>query len=337
MYTHSTTPVFIHRHLRPRVRAVAAAIVMFLSGYAVLAGEKNAFPNPNRATPFSRIVVLGDSLSDTGNLSQLTGGGLPGELYFDGRFSNGPLWIEYLAEGLRMQLFAENVYAVAGATTGHDNSNDGELGLEYPGLQDQVAAFLAAHPQGADPEALYTVWAGPNDFFETLARGGSAMTLISQGVANTAAAVQSLHEAGARHILVLNVPDLGLTPAGRASGMSDAITQLSAAYNKALGSALQSLAEAGIPTIRVDAFATVQMMVDSPAEFGFTNVTAPYLLVGGDPSGFLFWDIKHPTIRAHRVLGEEALDRLIDYFSPRQGDGTPDARVNALHGLVRAR
>ncbi len=119
--------------------------------------------------------------------------------------------------------------------------------------------------------------------------------------------------------------------------MTAAITQLSAAYNQALESALQLLAKGGIPTVRVDAFATLQRMVNSPAEFGFTNVTEPYLMVGGDPSGFLFWDIKHPTTRAHQVLGQEALDRLIDYFSPRQGAGTPIARVNALHGLVRAR
>jgi len=51
---------------------------------------------------------------------------------------------------------------------------------------------------------------------------------------------------------------------------------------------------------------------------------------------FLFWDPVHPTTRAHKVLERAALDRIIDYFSPRQGKGMPPARVNALKGLVRA-
>ncbi len=66
MNNHSTNTVLIRRQLRPRVIAVTAAIFTFLIGSAVFAVEKHAFSNPGKATPFSRIVVLGDSLSDTG-------------------------------------------------------------------------------------------------------------------------------------------------------------------------------------------------------------------------------------------------------------------------------
>jgi phospholipase/lecithinase/hemolysin len=287
-------------------------------------------------TPFSRIIVFGDSLSDTGNLYQLTGG-FPPAPYYNGRFSNGPLWVEHLAADLGMQILPGDNYAVGGATTGEVNSNDGILGLEYPGLQDQLASFLATtQPGGADPEALYVVWAGANDFFVVLEEQGTPTALISGGVSNTVYAVQLLWSTGARHILVLNVPDLGLTPFGRASGLSEAITQLCAAYNQALESALQALVAAGIPTIRADAFATLRAMVLFPAEFGFTNVTQPYLLVGGDPAGFLFWDAVHPTTRAHEVLEDEALNSIIGYFSSRRGKGSPEALANALNGLVRA-
>src|SRR5262252_2495961 len=122
------------------------------------------------STAFSRIVVFGDSLPDTGNFYRLTGNQVPPSPYFDGRFSNGQLWIEYLAEDLGMQLLPEDNYAVAGATTGHDNSNNGLLGLQYPGLQDQIAEFMSS--QGADPAALYVVWIGANDFFVLLQSGG---------------------------------------------------------------------------------------------------------------------------------------------------------------------
>jgi thermolabile hemolysin len=288
------------------------------------------------SSPFSRIVVFGDSLSDTGNFHRLTGG-VPGAPYASGRFSNGPLWIEYLAEDLGMTLLSENNYAVGGATTGSGNSNDGFLGLEYPGLQDQWSAFLAdLPPGGADPEALYVVWAGANDFFVALQTGSSPTVLIGGGVANTARAIQVLWAAGARHILVPNVPDLGLVPFGRASGMSAAITQLSAAYNQALEGALQALADSGIPTIRVDAFEALRAMVNSPAEFGFTNVTEAFLVTGGDAAGFLFWDAVHPTTRGHEILADAARERMIDYYSARQGKGLPTAAVHSLNGLVRS-
>src|ERR1041384_6306889 len=75
-------------------------------------------------TPFSRIFVFGDSLSDTGNFYALSGG-FPPAPYAGGRFSNGKLWVEYAAEALHMQILSGDNYAVAGATTGRDNGNDG--------------------------------------------------------------------------------------------------------------------------------------------------------------------------------------------------------------------
>jgi thermolabile hemolysin len=334
-----TLAVLIQKQWRPRVVATIAIILVLVTARWVFGAEQNGNSSGvahAQSTPFSRIVVFGDSLSDTGNLYRLTGGVLPPAPYVGGRFSNGPLWVEYLATALGMQLHQEDNYAVAGATTGHINSNDGVLGLQFPGLQDELAEFLQSHPTGADPKALYVVWAGANDFFVTLATGGSPADLIGGGVANTAFVVERLRSAGAQHILVVNVPDLGLTPFGLGSGMSAEITQLSAAYNQVLDTTLQALADAGIPSIRADAFATLRVMVDFPAEFGFTNVTEPCLLLGGDPAGFLFWDAVHPTTRGHDVLADEALRQMINYYSPRQGLAFPPALVNSLRGLVRA-
>jgi phospholipase/lecithinase/hemolysin len=308
---------------------VKLAIVLALGGFLQMAAH-------GKSTPFSRIIVFGDSLSDTGNFYHLTGGRLPPEPYFEGRFSDGPLWVEYLAEALGMQLFAEDDYAVAGATTGHDNLNNGVLGLSYPGMQDQITEFLMAHQAGgADPDALYVLWAGANDFFVTLQSGGDPAALIGGGISNTVRAVQTLWQAGARNILVVNVPDLGLTPYGLASGLNDAITHLCFVYDETLDGVLATLAGAGVPTIRVDAFASLENMVDHPTSFGFTNVTQPLLQVGGDAEEFLFWDLVHPTTLGHEGFANAAVQGLIDYYSPRNGNGFPPALVNSLNGLVR--
>jgi phospholipase/lecithinase/hemolysin len=287
-------------------------------------------------SPFSRVFVFGDSLSDTGNFHAMTGG-YPPPPYADGRFSNGKLWVEYAADALHMVILPGDNYAVAGATTGRFNVNNGTGGLTFPGLQHQIDSFQAHHAPQDAKDALFVVWAGANDFFAGLATGTPPETLISNGVYHTALAIVRLKQSGAQHILVLNVPDLGVTPFARSSGAGAAITQLGAAYNAVLAGTLDTMAANGIPTIRADSFATLDAMATRPDEFGFTNVTQPFLATGGNAAEFLFWDSVHPTTLGHAVLAQEALHSLLDYFSPREGNGAPDAGINALRGLVHAR
>lgn len=287
------------------------------------------------STPFSRIFVFGDSLSDTGNLFRLSGG-FPPPPYFEGRASNGRLWVEQLADALGMSIAPGDNYAVFGATTGDFNLNDGLNGRDYPGLLDEIASFTATRSAAEAQGALFVVWAGANDFFAALATGQAPEVLIGNGVGNTLQAIQQLWQAGARHILVVNMPDLGLTPLALGLNVGSPLTQLSSAYNQVLNLALDNLATAGIPTIRMDTFALLREMVAQPAQFGFTNVTDQLIVVGGNADEFLFWDIVHPTTKAHAVFAEAAADSLISYFSPRQGEGTPAARINSLNGLVNA-
>jgi len=244
--------------------------------------------------------------------------------------------VEQLADALGMSIAPGDNYAVGGATTGIGNFNDGLNGLEYPGLLDEIVNYRASRNGAEAQGALFVVWAGANDIFVALATGQSPEELIGHGVGNTVLAIQQLWQSGARHILVANVPDLGLTPFALRADIGVPLTQLSAAYNQALDAALNSLAAAGIPTIRVDAFATLRKMVTRPADFGFTNVTDRLMYVGGNPAEFLFWDDVHPTSAGHEVFAEAATDSLLTYFSPRHGAGTPPARINALNGLVNA-
>ena len=199
-------------------------------------------------------------------------------------------------------------FAVGGATTGTLNSNDGFAGKEYPGLLDQIASFQALGSVTEPERALYVVEAGANDFFVALATGASPATLIGNGVNNTVAAIQQLWGSGARFILVMNVPDLGVTPMARSLGENGPrmLTQLSAAYNQTLDLARNQLAQAGIPTVGLDAFAVLDQMANTPAAYGFSNVAVPYLYAppGESPDQFLFWDPVHPTTGAHQVLAE---------------------------------
>jgi phospholipase/lecithinase/hemolysin len=326
------------RPVRQRLRRWAlagVALTLFLAGWAQAAGVTGDLAHGLKSQPFSRIFVFGDSLSDTGNLFRLSGG-YPPPPYFEGRFSNGRLWVEQLADALGMSIIPGDNYAVGGATTSYFNSNNGVNGRVYPGLLQEITSFKATRSAAEAEGALFVVWAGANDFFVALATGQDPKVLIGNGVGSTVQAIQLLWQAGARHIMVPNLPDLGITPYALGMGVGGPVTHLSGAYNQVLNSALDSLAAAGIPTVRVDAFTTLREMVAQPTQFGFTNVTDPLAGYGGTAPGYLFWDSVHPTTEGHTVFAEAAADSLISYFSPRQGKGTPAACINALNGLVNA-
>jgi Phospholipase/lecithinase/hemolysin len=54
---------------------------------------------PAHAAAYSALYVFGDSLSDNGNIPAASGY-RPSAPYADGRFSNGPVAVEYLADNL---------------------------------------------------------------------------------------------------------------------------------------------------------------------------------------------------------------------------------------------
>ncbi len=309
-----------------RLGAITSSIratVVIASGL-LLAGQGLAFAD---STPFSRIIVFGDSVSDTGNLYEMSGKTQPpSPPYADGRFCNGPIWVEYLADDLGMTGLLED-YAFGGAIAGHDESG-------IPGVQDQIALYFGGSPV-ADPEALYVVWAGHNEVFRYLLTGDAGP--LSAFVENTVYNIQTLWDAGARHILVGNISDLGKIPMLLGTPVSEFVSGLAVAYNQSLADALNSLAAEGVQTIRMDLFTFNDYLATHQDQFGFSNVTDPGIaLYPAEPTGYLFWDTAHMTTEGQHATERFALRCLVDYFSPSQGKGTPPAQVNALNGLVRA-
>ena len=73
------------------------------------------------ASAFSALYAFGDSLTDTGNV-YLAAPGVPLAPYYNGRFSNGPLWVEGLANNLGLSINPSvgggTNYAFGGAVTG---------------------------------------------------------------------------------------------------------------------------------------------------------------------------------------------------------------------------
>ena len=320
------------RYLTSLVRHAGRALAASCLISAVSAAE---------GKPFTKIVTFGDSLSDTGNAFLYTGGFYPATPpNAPGRISNGKIWVEHLADSLGMELQVEDNRAVAGARSDHDNFmvNFG-LPLADTGLLSQVEEFLVdSGPGGADPDALYTVWIGANDIFTALTFSGDMNLAVYNSIQNTAQAVGALAANGARHIVVANLPDLGLTPFGLAlgAGFSAQLTGLTDAYNAGLEQALDALDGYGIHTVRFDAAGLIREIAADPAAFGLVNATDKAVESVDDESSYLFWDGVHPTTAGHKVVADRVIEELVAFHSPRKGRGKGPGLVNALNGRVAA-
>jgi phospholipase/lecithinase/hemolysin len=259
------------------------------------------------AGPFSQIVAFGDSLSDTGNDYFLSGNTSPPSSlgYDNGRFSNGPVWVEDLAAKLGLaaptpSLLGGTNYAYGGATAGPVNTG-------VPDLAQQVQSYLQT-AKTADPKALYTVWMGANDIF-----GGVQDTAATANY--VASAVQTLLNAGAKTVLVPNLPAQGLTPYGLSLGASGsaALTSLDVAFNANLAADLAALriANPNASILSIDTYGLLTRALQDPGEFGYTNTTDEAVLAlqqnpNINPNQYVFWDDVHPTATGHRYIADAA-------------------------------
>jgi phospholipase/lecithinase/hemolysin len=265
---------------------------------------------------FSQIVVFGDSLSDIGNLFRFTRGALPNFPNFNGRASNGLLTVEILASLLGIEARPDNNYAVGGALSGRNNVvDDLGLGLELPGLLDQIYTFAPlVDGTGADPNGLYVVWAGVNDFLSLEPSAPLPPKLLDTTIQNLTIAINTLHNLGAQYIVVPNLPNLSRVPYTSITGLDEILPpQLSQNFNSALELALTSLP---FDTISIDLFSLLEQIATNPSKFGFTNITDPFLSIDDDeasnPEQYLFWDDIHPTTRAHQIIAESFRSQILD-------------------------
>ncbi len=278
------------------------------------------------------IYVFGDSLSDTGNLFWLTGGTggdlfttdpsksprLPTPPYYEGRASNGPVWVEPFAAQLGLAApqpaFAGGTnYAFIGAVTGPGSSSP----YPIPTIKAQVDLFLGGAGM-AVPDDLFVIWGGANDFFY----GQTDWTIP---VNNIVSAIETLHnDVNATRFLVPNLPPLGRTPTGAAQdpvGYDFLTDQFNTLLNTELDLLRDSL---GVTLFEFDIHSQFEDLLADPAAYGLTNVTETALVVEGDtssplfgyptypytlqfdPDESLFFDGVHPTALGHALIGEAA-------------------------------
>jgi phospholipase/lecithinase/hemolysin len=318
------------------------------------------------ATPFSNLYFFGDSLSDSGNISALALGLYPPAPYYPGRFSNGPVWAEDFAvlqnfpsagqhagmtlgpNFLNLDIKGPgNNYAIAGArndTTGAIDS----LGVPT-GMEMQTYYYLTRSNFTADPNALYVLFGGGNDIRDAALLAPAARTqMVTTAAYDLIVSAYELGQYGARRFLVMNAPDIGLTPEARLERNDSAsATAATVDYNAALNFFLSGLAFPNEQIFQFDTFgafnAIYQDALSGGSAFGITNATTPCFAgyagsTGADCTKSLFSDDLHPTALVHGLMAlgvnnDVSTPALLSAASAIQN---PEPATFGLTGIVLA-
>ena len=158
-----------------------------------------------------RVLIFGDSLSDTGLLHNTTWGLVPKSLpYYNGAFSNGEVWSLLLKNELKGKIPVSN-YAIGGATAHFSVSHL----IRYT-LKEEVEKFARENANNEwknQKKFLALVFMGANDYLDRKnMQAAEQKAYVDKVIASIHSAVKSLMNRGIKKIALISLPDVGLTP-----------------------------------------------------------------------------------------------------------------------------
>lgn len=181
-----------------------------------------------------RVVIFGDSLSDKGTLHEYSLGVIPNARhYYDGVFSNGPVWTMLLERDLLEKNVNVSNYAVGGSTAVfHFNFKD----LPY-----SIAGQKKVFADNANDEQWKTfdrflnfIFIGANDYTE--ASPDMTQEILDDTTNNVIAAIKEhvdalISDYGMGKFVLITLPNLALTPKSKTLGNGNITEKLTHTHN----------------------------------------------------------------------------------------------------------
>lgn len=323
--------------------------------------------NKNNNSKYKNFYVLGDSLSDNGALCKiLETFSFAKNVKFDdpfyqGRsFSNGPTAVEYVAKYLDLKEFKPGwSYSLSGRCYERQGQN---YAVSYAAaseisdpvhshffnkfrLANQLDAVIRHHPD-INKEDLFFIMIGGNDIMIATAYDDiKAEEVLEQAVSEVCSALKVLNEHGVQHVVVANVPDIGLIPAFNRNEEAKVLaTRLTENFNAKLADGLDSIEKSTDLEVKTfDLNSKMKNMLSEYKSKGLNYQDACISDVSDRLGGFkentktLLKLIFKGKLDAHYNpgCGKEALQNyfFFDYFHPT---AEPHHEVgNALYALIK--
>jgi thermolabile hemolysin len=166
----------------------------------------------NSYKKIDNIVVLGDSISDNGNLYNMSFDFVPNRnSWYEGRFTNGPVWADYLSQNMKVN----NVdLAIGGVKTTNqmliEKMDIIQLMLFSPYSQINYIPFYIRQDLR---KTLFFVTIGGNDIFSVdELPPAKAYQKLDKTIDNYELTVRKMIDFGAENIILIEVPELGKLP-----------------------------------------------------------------------------------------------------------------------------
>src|SRR6202163_1383009 len=258
-----------------------------------------ALAHGSASAQFNQFFFLGDSLTDAG--------------VYGARFTVNPglVWAQDLGNRYGISVTPSTQVGIDFAQGGARVTQPSPLippGAPQRSLSVQIDELLHATPT-LNPNAVYAVWSGATDIFVTVSGAGAGLISAAQLQANittaatdTLAQIARLRDAGAKRIMVFNLPAIGQAPLGKSTPTAP-FSALSGLFNSTLQAGLTSLK---VDIIPMNMFGLFNEVIANPPSFGLTNVTTATLAAPNAGQTFAFADGVHPTPAGHQIIADYA-------------------------------
>lgn len=293
-----------------------------------------AAATPVLAAPYTGIYMFGDSLYDNGQFDGVRFTNRVGPDYRSSDF--GPVSPNFIADGLHLNEAAPSRdggsnYAVGGNESLQTlqsitaaTSYQAPYALSRPPIDPNFNSLfydLERSGQSLARNAIYILDGGGNDIGNLKVFNDADAAVVA---GNMVDAANALKTRGARYVVVTNVPDFGLAPAG--INVSEFATSMAGKVND------QTQQLVGSDNILIfNAFGMIQEVVASPAAYGLAlssdeisracfstsigscaagNAAAKLEGSNPDPDQFFFNDPLHPTTVGQQISADYMLSLL---------------------------
>ncbi|CAG8462781.1 17094_t:CDS:2 [Acaulospora colombiana] len=306
-------------------------VVLLVSGF-IIATVVSIFSLHKKNWLNFNIVAFGDSLTDNGNLWRMTNGTIPpGGYYFQGRWTNGFVWVEFLESSLGAKLTNR---AFGGALTDNNFKNSkfqsSFANYSVPSVKEQVEGILPNITK-FPPQTTFTFWAGSNDYMRIFENN---LTITPTDIIESIqSSISLLSSSGARRFLLLNLPPIHRIPRYKSCRNLTLLQDLVQEHNTLLNETILSLSKSKRIYAEVfDVWGLTERVLADSQKFGFKNsvdscsnlnnsvdscsnlnfskqefyhMGANIVKTCENPDEYLWWDDAHPTTKAHELFAKE--------------------------------